>query len=67
MKRIAFGVIALACSLAFGGAALAQIPDYVAKAVADRARAQTRRTTSGAKAPRSWRSPPRSLVTRCSS
>ena len=37
MKRIASGVIALACSLAFGGTALAQIPDYVAKAVADRA------------------------------
>jgi predicted methyltransferase len=40
MKRIAFGVIALACSLAFGGTALAQIPDYVAKAVADPGRAQ---------------------------
>ena len=40
MKRIACVVIALACSVAFAGAALAQIPDYVAKAVADPGRAQ---------------------------
>jgi predicted methyltransferase len=40
MKGIASGVIALACSLAFGATALAQIPDYVAKAVADPGRAQ---------------------------
>jgi predicted methyltransferase len=40
MKRIASVLAALACSLAFGGAALAQIPDYVAKAVADPGRAQ---------------------------
>jgi len=39
MKRIACALAALACSLAFGGAALAQIPDYVAKAVADPGRA----------------------------
>jgi len=40
MKRIACAVAALGCSLAFGGAALAQIPDYVARAVADPGRAQ---------------------------
>ncbi len=40
MKRIACVVAALACWLAFGGTAFAQIPDYVAKAVADPARAQ---------------------------
>jgi predicted methyltransferase len=40
MKRIACVVAALTCSLAFGGAARAQIPDYVAKAVADPGRAQ---------------------------
>jgi predicted methyltransferase len=40
MKRIACVVTALACSLAFAGPALAQIPDYVAKAVADPGRAE---------------------------
>jgi predicted methyltransferase len=40
MKRIACVVTALACSLAFAGNALAQIPDYVAKGVADPGRAQ---------------------------
>jgi predicted methyltransferase len=40
MNRFISGVAALACSLALGDAALAQIPDYVAKAVADPGRAQ---------------------------
>lgn len=40
MKRIACALTALACSLVFAGTALAQIPDYVAKAVADPGRAQ---------------------------
>jgi predicted methyltransferase len=40
MKRIACVLTALACSLAFAAPALAQIPDYVAKAVADPGRAQ---------------------------
>jgi predicted methyltransferase len=40
MSRFASVVTALACSLAFVGTALAQIPDYVAKAVADPGRAQ---------------------------
>ena len=40
MKRIVWALAAVASSLAFTGAALAQIPDYVAKAVADSGRAQ---------------------------
>jgi len=40
MKGIASVVTAFACSLALAGPALAQIPDYVAKAVADPGRAQ---------------------------
>ena len=40
MNRIGCVVTALACSLAFSGTVLAQIPDYVAKAVADPGRAQ---------------------------
>lgn len=40
MRRIAWAAAATAAWLAFTGAARAQIPDYVAKAVADPARAQ---------------------------
>src|SRR5215471_17133707 len=40
MNRIACVVAALACSLGLTGPALAQIPDYVAKAVADPGRAE---------------------------
>jgi predicted methyltransferase len=40
MKRIVWTLAAVASSLAFTGSALAQIPDYVAKAVADPGRAQ---------------------------
>ena len=40
MKRIVWALAAVASSLAFTGSALAQIPDYVAKAVADPGRAQ---------------------------
>ena len=40
MKQIVSAVAATALSLAFTGSALAQIPDYVAKAVADPGRAQ---------------------------
>jgi len=39
MKRIVWALAAVASSLAFTGSALAQIPDYVAKAVADPGRA----------------------------
>ena len=67
MKRLAFGVIALACSLAFGGTALAQIPDYVAKAVADPGRAQDAKNDERRKGAEIVRSPPRNLATRCSS
>jgi predicted methyltransferase len=50
MKRIACVVTALACSLAFAGPALAQIPDYVAKAVADPGRADDAKNDSRRKA-----------------
>jgi predicted methyltransferase len=40
MKRIVWAVATLASSLAFTGSALAQIPDYVTKAVADPGRAE---------------------------
>jgi len=40
MKRIVWALAAVASSLAFTGSALAQIPDYVAKAVADPGRAE---------------------------
>ncbi|HZF29015.1 MAG TPA: methyltransferase [Gammaproteobacteria bacterium] len=40
MKRIVWAFAAVAASLAFTGSAVAQIPDYVAKAVADPGRAQ---------------------------
>jgi predicted methyltransferase len=40
MKRIVGVIAALACSLASAGPALAQIPDYIVKAVADPGRAQ---------------------------
>ena len=39
MKRIVWALAAVASSLAFTGSALAQIPDYVAKAIADPGRA----------------------------
>jgi predicted methyltransferase len=42
MKRIVWTLAALGASLAFVGAARAQLPDYVAKAVADPGRAQDR-------------------------
>jgi predicted methyltransferase len=50
MKRITCVVTALACSLAFAGPALAQIPDYVAKAVADPGRADDAKNDSRRKA-----------------
>jgi len=40
MKQIACVAAAFVCSLGFSGSALAQIPDYVAKAVADPGRAE---------------------------